>query len=134
MPLWSAMFLAEKYGRLTLTLDEVAEQIGLSPDTIRQRSPEAASLYSGAMRFVDEVNRDRWGGLMPTQDQADVARQYIGATAQRRMMEDLEPIHRALAKHAALTIGPEPPVPAEIQALIDSIKGRWQGAVRELLG
>lgn len=37
MALWSAMFLAEKYGRLTLTLDEVAAQIGLSPGTIRNR-------------------------------------------------------------------------------------------------
>lgn len=103
-------------------------------DTIRQRSPEAASLYSGAMRFVDEVNRDQWGGLMPAQAQADVARQYIGATAQRRMMEDLEPIHRALAMHAALTIGQPPPVPPHVQALIDSITGHWQCAVRELIG
>ena len=35
--MWTAMFLAEKYGRLTLTLEEVAEQIGLSPGTIRNR-------------------------------------------------------------------------------------------------
>jgi len=34
---WKAMFLAEKYGRLTLTLDEVAEQIGLAAGTIRNR-------------------------------------------------------------------------------------------------
>lgn len=31
------MFLAEHYGRLTLTLDEVAEQIGLAAGTIRNR-------------------------------------------------------------------------------------------------
>ena len=35
--LWRVMFLAEKYGRLTLKLDEVAEQIGLAPATIRNR-------------------------------------------------------------------------------------------------
>ena len=34
---WKAMFLAEKYGRLTLTLDEVAEQVLLAPQTIRNR-------------------------------------------------------------------------------------------------
>lgn len=102
--------------------------------TIRQRSPEAAGLYSAAMRFVDEVNRDQWGGFLPAADQADLARQFIGATAHRRMMEELAPIHRELAKHAALTIGPPPPVPTAIQAWIDSITGRWHGAARELLG
>lgn len=35
--LWRVLFLAEKYGRMTLTLDEVAEQIGLAPGTIRNR-------------------------------------------------------------------------------------------------
>lgn len=35
--LWHAMFLAERYGRLTLTLDEVAEQVGLAAGTIRNR-------------------------------------------------------------------------------------------------
>lgn len=36
-PLWRILFLAETYGRMTLTLDEVAEQIGLAPGTIRNR-------------------------------------------------------------------------------------------------
>lgn len=35
--LWRVLFLAEKYGRMTLTLDEVAEQIGLAPATIKSR-------------------------------------------------------------------------------------------------
>lgn len=35
--IWRVMFLAEKYGRLTLTLEEVAEQIGLAPATIKNR-------------------------------------------------------------------------------------------------
>lgn len=105
----------------------------MTPAAIRQRSPEAERLYSGAMRFVDEVNRDRGGFLTPG-DQADIARQYIGATAHRHMMDELTPIHRELAKIAALSLGPPPPLPAEIQALIDSITGRWKGAVSELLG
>ena len=37
MTIWRVMFLAEKYGRLTMTLDEVAEQIGVAPGTIRNR-------------------------------------------------------------------------------------------------
>lgn len=37
MTLWRVTFLAEKYGRLTLTLDEVAEQVGLAAGTIRNR-------------------------------------------------------------------------------------------------
>ena len=35
--LWRVTFLAELYGRMTLTLEEVAEQIGLAPGTIRNR-------------------------------------------------------------------------------------------------
>jgi hypothetical protein len=35
MSLWRVMYLAEKYGRMTMTLDEVAEQIGMAPNTIR---------------------------------------------------------------------------------------------------
>ena len=31
------MFLTEHYGRMTLSLDEVAEQIGLAPSTIKNR-------------------------------------------------------------------------------------------------
>jgi hypothetical protein len=37
MSIWRVMFLAEKYGRMTMTLDEVAEQIGLAAATIRTR-------------------------------------------------------------------------------------------------
>jgi len=35
--LWRVVFLAEHYGRMTLTLEEVAQQIGLAPATIRNR-------------------------------------------------------------------------------------------------
>lgn len=35
--LWRVMFLAERYGRMTLTLDEVAEQIGIAAATIKNR-------------------------------------------------------------------------------------------------
>ena len=37
MTMWRVAFLAEKYGRMTLTLEEVSEQIGLAPNTIRNR-------------------------------------------------------------------------------------------------
>lgn len=36
-PLWRVLFLAERYGRMILTLDEVADQIGLAAGTIRNR-------------------------------------------------------------------------------------------------
>lgn len=35
--IWRTVFLAERYGRMTLTLDEVSEQIGLAPSTIKNR-------------------------------------------------------------------------------------------------
>lgn len=37
MALWRILFLAEKYGRMTLFLDEIAEQVGLAPATIKNR-------------------------------------------------------------------------------------------------
>ena len=36
-PLWRVLFLAETYGRMTITLEEVAEQIGMAPGTIKNR-------------------------------------------------------------------------------------------------
>ncbi len=35
--LWRVLFLAEQYGRMTLTLDEVASQIGYAAGTIKNR-------------------------------------------------------------------------------------------------
>lgn len=35
--LWRVMFLTERYGRMTLTLEEVSEQIGITPSTIKNR-------------------------------------------------------------------------------------------------
>ena len=37
MSLWRVTFLAERYGRMTLDIDEVAEQIGIAAGTIRNR-------------------------------------------------------------------------------------------------
>ena len=37
MTLWRVLFLAEHYGRMTLTLEEVGEQLGLAPQTIKNR-------------------------------------------------------------------------------------------------
>jgi hypothetical protein len=35
--LWRVLFLAEQYGRMTLTLDEFAKQAGIAPGTIKNR-------------------------------------------------------------------------------------------------
>lgn len=43
--LWRAMFLTEHYGRMTLTLDEIAEQIGLAPSTIKNRRSQGDFLW-----------------------------------------------------------------------------------------
>lgn len=59
--LWRVMFLAERYGRMTLTLDEVAEQVGLAAGTIRNR------------RTRGEFTWLRTDGRQLTADVADVA-------------------------------------------------------------
>lgn len=37
MTMWRVMFLAERYGRMRLKLPEIAEQLGLAEQTIRNR-------------------------------------------------------------------------------------------------
>lgn len=66
--LWRVMFLAEKYGRMTITLDEVAEQIGLAPSTIKNRrtsgefawlKADGRALYADVADVADYLERRR---------------------------------------------------------------------------
>lgn len=63
--LWRMLFLAEKYGRMTMTLEEVAEQIGMAPGTIRNRRSR------GEFAWIKQEGRTL------SSDVADVAA-YIG--------------------------------------------------------
>lgn len=55
--LWRAMFLTEHYGRMTLKLDEVADQIGLAASTIKARrvNGEFAWLKSDGRQLYADV-------------------------------------------------------------------------------
>lgn len=66
--LWRVMFLAERYGRMTMTLDEVAEQIGLAPATIKSRRvrgefqwlrTDARVLYADVRDVADSIEQQR---------------------------------------------------------------------------
>lgn len=71
--IWRVMFLAEKYGRMTLTLDEVAEQVGLAAATIKNRRArgefdwlraDGRSLYADVQdvaAFLERRRTDREG-------------------------------------------------------------------------
>ena len=68
--LWRVLFLAERYGRMTLTLDEVAEQIGLAPATIKSRRvrgdfqwlrSDGRSLCADVQDLADWIERRRGG-------------------------------------------------------------------------
>lgn len=61
MTLWRVMFLAELYGRMRLTLPEIAEQIGISEQTIRNRRAR------GDLQWIKVDGRDLFA------DVADVA-------------------------------------------------------------
>jgi hypothetical protein len=69
-PLWRVLFLAERYGRMTLSLNEVAEQIGISPGTIKNR------------RMRGEFDWLRTDGRQLYADAQDVA-QYLEEARQR---------------------------------------------------
>jgi hypothetical protein len=62
------MFLAERYRRMTLNLDEVAEQVGLSPGTIKNRrtrgefkwlKSDGRQLYADAADVAKYLERRR---------------------------------------------------------------------------
>jgi hypothetical protein len=75
--LWRVLFIAEHYGRMTLALDEVAEQIGIAAGTIKNRRTrgefgwlrsDGRALYADAAdvaafleqrRTADEARPDR---------------------------------------------------------------------------
>lgn len=68
---WRVMFLAEKYGRMTLALDEVAEQIGLAPSTIKNRrtqgefgwlKADGRTLYADVQDVAAYLERRRTAG------------------------------------------------------------------------
>ena len=61
--LWRVLFLAERYGRMTLTLDEVAEQIGLAPATIKSRRVRGEFAWlrtDGRMLYADVRDVADW--------------------------------------------------------------------------
>lgn len=69
-PLWRVLFLAEHYGRMTLTLDDVAEQIGLAPSTIKNRRTRGEFTWlrsdgrtltadvQDVAEYIDQMRRD----------------------------------------------------------------------------
>ena len=68
--LWRVLFLAERYGRMTLTLEEAAEQIGLAPATIKSRRVRGdfqwlksggRALYADVQDLADWIERRRGG-------------------------------------------------------------------------
>jgi predicted transcriptional regulator len=61
MSLWRHVYLAERYGRMRLTLPEIAEQLGLSVQTIRNRKTK------GDFKWIAADGRDLFA------DVADVA-------------------------------------------------------------
>lgn len=72
--LWRVLFLAERYGRMTKALDEVAELIGLAPATIKSwrvrgefqwLKTAGRALYADMQDLADWVERRRLGRLKP---------------------------------------------------------------------
>ena len=75
--MWRRFALFEHYGRMTLTLDEIAEQVGLAPGTIKNR------------RARGEFPWIRDEGRTLTCDVADLA-EYL-ASQQRIAREAVQP-------------------------------------------
>jgi len=72
--LWRVLFLAEQYGRMTLTLEEVAEQIGYAAGTIKNRRTrgefpwlraDGRALYADAADVASYLEQRRTAGAAP---------------------------------------------------------------------
>lgn len=88
------LFLAERYGRMTLTLDEVADQVGLAAGTIRNRRTK------GEFGWLKTDGRSLYA------DVADVA-QYL---EDRRDGQQKSPPHSG-TPNSTNTLQPELPQP-----------------------
>lgn len=74
-PLWRVLFLAEQYGRMTLTLDEIASQIGIAPGTIRNRRTR------GEFQWLRCDGRTLLGDVQDVAAYIDAARRDSAAAA-----------------------------------------------------
>lgn len=74
-PLWRILFLADRYGRMILTLDEVAEQIGLAPGTIRNRRTR------GELQWLRADGRSLYADVQDVAQYLEEARQRAVAAA-----------------------------------------------------
>jgi hypothetical protein len=110
--LWRTMFLAEKYGRMTTTLEEVAEQLGMAPNTIRNH------------RARGEFQWFRTDGRTLSADVADVAA-YIA-----RQQQDIAAGAHDMSATAVISEPGEFLTPAELRDLTQ--RARKQDQVREL--
>lgn len=73
-PLWRVLFLSEQYGRMTMTLDEIAAQIGISAGTIKNRRmhgefawlrADGRALYGDVADLAEYLEHRRSGGAAP---------------------------------------------------------------------
>ena len=79
---WRYFFIAEKYGRTVLKLPEIAEQLGLSPQTIRNRKAK------GEFRWIKPDGRDLRADVVDVADYLEQQRQQ----AQRHISDASPPL------------------------------------------
>jgi hypothetical protein len=95
-----------------------------------KRSVLAESLHFDALRLVAWESRD---AAWPWDENYSARyRSAVGRIAQRRMLEELEPINKSLASLAAMSLEPFH-APGEVEAMRQGICDKWAGVVSELL-
>jgi hypothetical protein len=74
-PLWRILFLAERYGRMILSLAEVADQLGVSPGTIKNRR------MRGEFDWLRTDGRQLYADVQDVAQYLEEARQHAAEAA-----------------------------------------------------
>jgi len=99
---------------------------------IMKLSPLAQEVDCAARYYVDRIDRDHYGGYMPSEKAREVYRLSVGSTVQKRMFEELEPIRKAASRTMLMFLNPVPEMPKELRDLMESVENRWAAVFEEL--
>lgn len=101
---------------------------------ILKLSPLANEVDCAARYYVDRIDRDHYDGRMSSERACDLYRISVGATVHKRMLEELEPIHKATSRMMSMFLHPTPEIPQGLRDMMESVEKKWAAVFEELCG